>query len=115
VTNIKKKFNMGGKVWSPRFGNGSIVGDGRRVIATFKTKEEEDYTIDGRWAVTDLYPSLFHGHNLIVVGAPEKWIVIYGDGVVAPFVFTSEKEAKDWYTISGMKMHPLYYKLEEGR
>jgi len=101
-----KKFEEGDKVWHPRFGNGIIrfvFEDDNRMQVNFTNSGgvyDDCYRLDGRYFKSDLYPSIYPGHNLkMEVKEKEKcfvnlfWNVGKSDSVVAGKVYATKEEA----------------------
>lgn len=78
-----KEFKVGDEVFDLHKGNGEVCalnGSAPYIVAVkFKTHVSETYTIHGNLHFSDISPSLYHGHDLIVtVTEPEyEWQFIF--------------------------------------
>ena len=103
------EFKVGGKVWESGRGNGivtSIDDGGNRypIEVDFDGNHDECYTLDGKRYDNHPYRSLFHGHNLKVVGEVvpvECWLIKYSNGVLCDRTFTSEEKAECYNACDG--------------
>jgi hypothetical protein len=76
---MNKPFNVGDEVFDIRKGNGIVSGiDRLNIYVTFSALDKVSYTKGGFWAPSDKFPSLYHGHDLIVtVKEPEyEWQIL---------------------------------------
>lgn len=88
-------FRVGDKVWDVRYGNGYITEiDSKRtygVVVSFNNNNRIiRYTSDGKSYVDDLFRSLYHGHDLKIVGEQmprrEVWVNLWWDSLAEEIV-----------------------------
>jgi hypothetical protein len=80
-----KEFKVGDKVWSPINDNGRVIeiaeSDTYPIWVKFENNTGNSYTVDGKNLISDVSPTLFHDHDLILeVRKPKKvWVNVYWD------------------------------------
>jgi hypothetical protein len=88
-------FRVGDKVWDVRFGNGYVkeVYHNTFYSVTVAFKDNiEVYTSDGKHCIGNPFKSLYHGHDLKVIGEQipirEVWVNLWWNSITKEVVRT---------------------------
>lgn len=97
-------FRKDDKVWSFRYGNGTVLDINRGsfpIVVEFESgKEADEYTSDGKLYHEDKVRDLYHGHNVVIhidEHRPKrkisKWVIRYSSGNMSTRCFETEEDA----------------------
>lgn len=79
---MDKEFCVGDKVFDLRFGNGEVIDNNYTFHSPIFCKFYKckvSYTLNGKYYIDDIFPLLFHGHDLIITvkKLEYEWQVLY--------------------------------------